>query len=106
MNTSDMVLEHPVELADFELDTASAAISAAPTSPIVAPRDDVKSLAASILFDLGRGRPIIYRPGSARPPGSIAAGRIAALRPPTANRGAYRSPRIPSCTLAIAPMQM
>ncbi|HTU54767.1 MAG TPA: hypothetical protein VMF62_12430 [Acetobacteraceae bacterium] len=57
MNKSDTILEHPVELADSELDTVSAGtMRIGPASPIVALEDDIKRLVTSILSDLGLGR--------------------------------------------------
>ena len=61
MDTSDTVLEHPVELTDSDLDTVAAGFKTAPTSPIVALEDDIKSLVASILSDVGLGRSTVGR---------------------------------------------
>ncbi len=55
MNTSDTILEHPVELRDSELDTVSAGLTTAKVSPIVALEDDIKRLVATILSDLEPG---------------------------------------------------
>ncbi len=60
MNTSDTILEHPVELADSELDQVSAGtMRLAPVSPIVALEDDIKRLVGTILSDVGIGRPSV-----------------------------------------------
>jgi hypothetical protein len=60
MDTSDTILEHPVELADSELDMVSAgAMPIASRNPIVALEDDIKQLVGTILSDLGLGRPSI-----------------------------------------------
>jgi hypothetical protein len=56
MNTSDTVLEHPVELADSDLDMVSAGAKVVTVSPIVALEDDIKRLVGTILSDLGLGR--------------------------------------------------
>ncbi|HTU54766.1 MAG TPA: hypothetical protein VMF62_12425 [Acetobacteraceae bacterium] len=53
MNTSDTVLDYPVELRDSELDTVSAGLKS--VSPIVVLEDDIKRLVATILSDLEPG---------------------------------------------------
>jgi hypothetical protein len=54
MNTSDTVLEHPVELRDSDLDAVSAGLAS--VSPIVALEDDIKRLVVTVLSDLGLGK--------------------------------------------------
>ncbi len=52
MNTSDTVLEHPVELQDFELDTVSAGALRARESLGA----EITNLVETILSDVGIGR--------------------------------------------------
>jgi hypothetical protein len=61
MDTSDTVLEHPVELTDSDLDTVAAGFKTTPTSPIAALEDDIKDLVQTILSDVGLGKPGISR---------------------------------------------
>jgi hypothetical protein len=57
MDTSDKVLEHPVELTDTELDSVSAGFRATTVSPIVVLEDDIERLVATILDDIEPGGP-------------------------------------------------